>query len=125
MRNAAMLIALFLLSSALLIAQSGNSSSGATPPENLPYDQSAITGCLQNAAGHYTLRDEEGTVHELSGGARKLRGFVDREVEIIGKKGTRTVDRTVPGGASNVGTIEVFEVKSVKQVADKCKSPGE
>ena len=125
MRNAAMLFALFLIPSALLIAQSGNASSGPTPPENLPWDQSAITGCLQMTAGHYILRDDEGTVHELSGGAKKLRGFVDRQVEIIGKKGTRTIDRTVAGGASNVATIEVFEVKSAKQLAAKCNSPGE
>ncbi len=125
MRNAAVLVALFLMSGILLIAQSGNSASGATPPANLPWDQSAVTGCLKTTAGHYILREDDGTVHELSGGAGKLKRLVDRQVEIIGKKGTRTIDRTVPGGASNVATIEVFEVKNVKQLAEKCNAAGE
>jgi hypothetical protein len=86
---------------------------------------SAITGCLQSATGHYTLTDDEGTVHELSGGAGKLKHQVGHQVEVIGKKGTRSVDRTLAGGASSVVELPVFEVKSVKQVADKCKLPGE
>ena|SRR5271165_743785 len=125
MRNAAVFGFVLLAGSFLCFGQSASPSPDGSQPTNLPWDQSAITGCLQTTAGHYILRDAEGTVHELSGGARKLRGFVDRQVEIIGKKGTRTIDRTVAGGASSVATIEVFEVKSVKQVADKCAAPGE
>jgi hypothetical protein len=125
MRKAAALIALLFISSAFLIAQSGNSSATPTPPENLPWDQSAMTGCLQFKVDHYILLDDVGTVHELSGGTGKLKKLVDRQVEVIGKKGTRTFDKTVAGGASTVGTIEVFEVKSVKQLADTCKGPGE
>jgi hypothetical protein len=128
MRYAALFIALFLIlvtPSAFLLAQSGNASSAPTPPEKLPWDQSAMTGCLQFTVDHYILRDEDGTVHELSGAGGKLKKLVDRQVEIIGKKGTRTIDRTAPGGASTVATIAVFEVKSVKQLADTCKAPGE
>jgi len=125
MRNAA-LVGIFCLTSCLvLLGQSTTPAPDASQSANLPWDQSAITGCLQTTAGHYILRDDEGTVHELSGGARKLRPFVDRQVEIVGKKGTRSIDRTAAGGASTVVEIPIFEVKSVKQLADKCKLPGE
>lgn len=80
-----------------------------------------MTGCLQYTVDHYILRDDDGKVHELSGGGSKLKKLLDHQVEIIGKKGTRTIDRTPPGGASTVATIEVFEVKSVKPLAETCK----
>ena len=114
-----------LAASVLAAGQSASSSPSATQPADLPWDMSAITGCLQSSMGHYTLTDDEGTVHELSGGSSKLKHQVGHQVEVIGKKGTRSVDRTLAGGASTVVELPVFEVKSVKQVADKCKLPGE
>lgn len=125
MGNAALLVFLLLTAGVFALGQSASSNSDAGQPASLPWDMSAISGCLQSSMGHYTLTDNEGTVHELSGGAGKLKHQVGHQVEVIGKKGTRSVDRTLAGGASTVAEIAVFEVKSVKQVADKCKLPGE
>jgi hypothetical protein len=123
LRNAALFT--FLLLAASLSCPGQSASASPSSQANLPWDQSAMTGCLQKAVDHYILRDEEGTVHELSGGNSKLKKLVDHQVEITGKKGIRTIDRTAPGGASTVGEIEVFEVKNVKQLAETCKLPGE
>jgi len=106
----------------LLTAQSANPSPDSSPSASLPWDMSAITGCLQTSMGYYTLTEDDGTIHELSGGAGKLRHQVGHEIEVIGKPGTRAVDRTSAGGASTVAEQPVFQVKSVKQIADKCKS---
>ena len=125
MRNAAVFLFVILAAGVLAVGQSAGSSPPATEPADLPWNMSAVTGCLQSSAGHYMLTDDEGTVHELSGGAGKLKHQVGHQVEVIGKKGTRSVDRTLAGGASSVVELPVFEVKSVKQIADKCKLPGE
>lgn len=125
MRNPVLLIVLFLLSSLLLAAQTANPSPDTNQSANLPWDMTAITGCLQSSMGHYTLTEDDGTKHELTGAAGKLKHQVDHEIEVVGKKATRSVDSTSAGGASTVVEHPVFEVKSVKRVADKCTSPGE
>ncbi len=81
-----------------------------------------LQGCLQSADYQYTLTDSDGTAHTLVGSLGKLAHQVGHEVEVTGKPGTRSQDTTPPGGASSVKVITVFEVKTVKQVADTCKS---
>ena len=123
-----LLLAIFFFAiTGLLMAQSSQSQSakpspGATQTGNLPWDMSSMTGCLQSSKGVYTLVEEDGTAHELSGASGKLKREVGHEVEVIGKTGSKTVDNTAPGGASSVIMHEVFEVKSVRQVAAKCKT---
>ena len=80
-----------------------------------------IQGCLQSSNSQYTLTDSEGTVHLLSGAANKLGHQVGRQVELTGKLGIRSVDTTSAGAASSAAEQTVFEVKTVKRIADVCK----
>ena len=98
------------------------SSSGGNGAEKAA-DLITITGCLRTPAGQYTLIEDDGTPHQLSGGARKLKPHVGHEVEITGKPGIRTYDTTQAGAASSAVEEKVFEVQSVKHIADTCKSP--
>jgi hypothetical protein len=67
------------------------------------------------------LIEEDGTLHELAGGSRKLRNEVGHQVELTGRPGIRTSDTTLAGGASGAVEHPIFEVKSVKELAAKCK----
>ncbi len=81
-----------------------------------------ISGCLQKDEGLFSLIDGTGTLHRLSGASKKLSPQVGHEVELTGKPTWITIDATPPGGASNVRQQYVFEVKTVKHVADTCQS---
>ncbi|MDR3747499.1 MAG: hypothetical protein P4M04_04995 [Acidobacteriota bacterium] len=105
-------------------AQSGNTAADAGKTASKAANLMTITGCLQTPAGQYTLIEDNGTPHQLSGGARKLKPHVGHEVEITGKPGIRTYDTTQPGAASSAVEEKVFEVQSVKHIADTCKSAG-
>jgi Protein of unknown function (DUF5818) len=120
-RSTVLLIFVFLVSSICLQAQSTSPASDSAQTSGKASGLPTLTGCLREARGVYTLTEDDGTTHELSGGARNLRSHVGQEVEITGKPGTKTVDNTPPGGASSVVELAVFQVKSVKQVADQCK----
>lgn len=122
MRDGSLLAVLFLFTAGWLVAQSATPPPDAKAAENLPWDQTSHTGCLHSADGKYTLVEDDGVSHELVGAAGKLKHEVGHEIEIIGKEGVRTVDRTLPGGASSVAEFPVFQVKSVKQIAIKCKA---
>lgn len=111
-------ILLLVAASACLEAQSASSAAAQSSGKNS--DLTTLTGCLQSSSARYTLTDEDGTVHELSGG-HKVGNYVGQEVEITGKEVTRTIDNTAPGGASSVVVQSVFIVKTVKKVADQCK----
>lgn len=80
-----------------------------------------ISGCLQKDEGQYKLIDGTGTLHRLSGASKKLSPQVGHEVELTGKPTWITIDATPAGGASNVRQQYVFEVKTVKHVADTCE----
>jgi hypothetical protein len=122
LRNRVLLPVLFFLATGSLAAQASKPAPDAKQSENLPWDMSSHTGCLQNSLGKYMLVEEDGTSIELAGSAGKLKREVGHQVEVVGKDGVRTVDRTAPGGASNVAEFPVFEVKTVKQLATKCKT---
>ena len=47
--------------------------------------------------GQYNLTESDGTVHQLSGAAKKLGPQVGHEVELGGKPGWRTLDTTSVG----------------------------
>ena len=125
MRKALVLVLGLLISAACLQAQSGSSApdSGQAPAKTSGKTSSLTTmeGCLQSSQGQYTLTDSDGTVHQLSGAANKLIHHVGHQVELTGKPGIRTLDTTSPGTASSAVEEAVFEVKSIKHLADKCK----
>ena len=118
MRNTLMLTLVLLISVVCLPAQDAGKPSGKTS------DLTTIEGCLRHSEGQYTLIDDTNTIHHLVGGAKLLTHHIGHEVEITGKPGWRTLDTTPQGGASGAVTQATIEVKSVKHIADTCKSAG-
>ncbi|HZL69452.1 MAG TPA: hypothetical protein VFC29_19230 [Candidatus Limnocylindrales bacterium] len=115
MRKTLVLTLVLLASAVWLQAQDAGKTGGKTS------DLDTIEGCLQRSEGQYSLTDNTGTIHHLTGGASKLNPHVGHEVEITGKPGVRTLDTTPQGGASSAVEQPIFEVKSVKHIADTCK----
>lgn len=115
-----MLTLLLLISAVWLQAESPSSSDKSQNSTDL----TTMQGCLQSSLGQYTLTEKDGTVHQLSGAANKLGRQVGHEVELTGKTGVGTLDTTSAGAGSSAAMQLVFEVKSVKLVAAKCKSAG-
>jgi hypothetical protein len=116
----ALMLALFLLLSAVWSqALEGNPSSNADEKAS---QVTAIQGCLQSAAGHFSLTESNGNVHRLTF-SKKLNHYVGHEVTITGKPGVRTVSETSYGVASSTEELPIFEVKTVTNVADTCKAP--
>ena len=113
MRNTLMLTLALLISAICLPAQGKDKSKDK--------DLETMEGCLQRSAGQYNLIDDTNTIYHLEGGAAKLKPHVGHQVEITGKPGVRTIDTTPPGTASAAVVVSVFEVKSVKHIADTCK----
>jgi len=99
----------------------GLQAQDAGQPAGKKPDLTALQGCLRTSVGHYTLTEEDGTTHLLSGAANKLGHQVGRQIEVTGKPAIRTLDNTPQGGASSAVEQEVFEVKTVKRLADVCK----
>lgn len=118
MHKTPILALLLLLSAAWLQAQPSSPAS----EKNKPSDLTTISGCLSNSNGQYTLTENDGTAHNLSGYANKLGHQVGREVEITGKPSFKMADTTPVGAASAAQEIPVFEVKTVTRVADTCKA---
>ncbi len=119
MRNVLRLTALIVVSAVCLQAEL------AGPPSDksqTSFESTTLQGCLKVVQSQYILTEDDGTVHALSGAARKLGPQVGHEVAITGKPGTRTEDATSSGGASSVREYVVFEVKTVTHVADTCKT---
>jgi len=114
-----LLALLLLLSAAWSRALEGEPSSNADQ-KSAP-GLTTIQGCLQSAAGNFTLSESNGTVHRLTFSS-KLTHYTGHEVTITGKPSTRTVSDTSYGAASSAEEIPVFEVKTVTDVADTCKA---
>ena len=115
MRKTFMLSLLLLISAVWLHGQDAGQAPGKTS------DVPTLQGCLQNSHNTYTLTEENGTTHQLVGALNKLGHQVGRQIEVTGKPGMRTADSTLAGGASSATEQEVFEVKTVKRLADECK----
>jgi len=81
-----------------------------------------IKGCLHYARHRYELIDASHQKFQLTGYATKLKPMVNREVEIVGREGTETINNTQEGTASSVKEVHVIHVSSVKQIADTCTS---
>jgi hypothetical protein len=115
MRKLMMFILACLISSVCVQAQNQGQSSATSS------DMTTVQGCLKVGMGRYTLTEEDGTLHYLTGAVGKLGHQVDRQVEITGKPGIRTLDSTLVGAASSAVEQPVIEVKTVKRIADACK----
>ena len=102
-------------------SQAGSASPSSQKDKNSS-DLSTIQGCLKLSRGQYSLIEGDGTDDQLSGNAKKLNPLVGHEVELTGKVVIRTEDTTSVGGGSSALQFPVFEVKSVKPIADTCRS---
>ncbi len=112
-RNAFLFLLVLLISAACLQAQDDDAAAKANATK--------LQGCLSYSRDRYTLTEQNGESHVLAGAAGKLGHQVGREIEVTGKVGMRMTDSTLVGGASSATEQEVFEVKTVKRVADECK----
>jgi len=121
MRNTVLLTFVFLVSTFCLQAQSAKASQDTGKSSGKTSNLTTLTGCLQLSNTRYMLTEDNGTEHELSGAANKLSHHVGHEIEVTGKQAIMTVDTTAPGAASSTVEKWVFEVKSVKHVADTCQ----
>ena len=110
------LLTLLLISAVCLQAE----TSSPSPEKNSP-NLTTLQGCLEISRSQYELIETDGTLHLLSGAARKLGPNVGHEVELTGKPGTRTEDTTLAGAGSSAKEYPVFEVNSVKHISDTCK----
>jgi hypothetical protein len=119
MRKSVVFALLLLISAAWLWAQQGNPPSDTGKASG----PTTIEGCLQSAAGVYSLTDSSGKVYRLAY-SKKLNGHAGQEVQLTGKPGVKTVSDTNYGVASSAELIPIFEVKTVTQVAETCKTPG-
>jgi hypothetical protein len=121
MRKLAILVLVILIPAAWARAQASNPSVDPSQNSGKNSDLTTLQGCLENPNGHYTLTETNGATHQLSGAANKLGHQVNRQIEVTGKTGIKTVDSTLAGAGSSAIEQEVFEVKSVKRIADVCK----
>jgi hypothetical protein len=115
-----LVLCLALLSTAWVQALQYPSGEESKPP-SAPPGVATLEGCLQYDNGVYSLLGNDGVKYRLAGSGKLLKGHVGHEVELTGKNSSRSQDNTPPGGASNVITYYVFEVKGVKHVALNCK----
>jgi hypothetical protein len=120
MRKTLMFALLLPLSASGLLAQQGSSAGKTSGNKAGP---ATLQGCLQLSGGRYTLTEDGGTTHELTGLGSKLSHQIGHQVELTGKPSTKTTNSTTYGGASSAEIKPVFDVKTVTQMADTCKSP--
>jgi hypothetical protein len=111
-----LLTLVLLLTATWLLAQDNMGKSSGTS------STTTIEGCLSNHNGQYWLTQKDGSVYQLSSHANVLKEHVGHEVEITGVPGVKTTDTTVQGAASSAKEQPVFRVKSVKHIADTCKT---
>ena len=109
-----LVLLVILLSACCLLAQDNMGKAADT--------ESTIQGCLSTASGHYYLTDGSGTKYFLSGYANKLKDHIGHEVAITGMDSVKTTGTTQQGAASTAHQQHVFRVKSIKHIADTCKT---
>jgi len=119
MSRTLVLVLLLVLPAAWLQALEGYPSSNAD--EKTAPQLNTIQGCLQSAAGHFSLTESNGTTHQLAF-SKKLTRYISHEVKITGTPSVRTISETSYGVASSAEELPIFEVKTVTNVADTCKA---
>lgn len=83
---------------------------------------STLQGCLTFTDGHYRVTLSDGTFRQLTHEVNKLHKYVGHQVEVTGMPGVRTSDTTQQGQESTAREVPVFQVKTVKSIADTCSS---
>lgn len=117
------IVLLIALSSAISLsshAQAGDP--GADKVQGPGSNATSLTGCLQREGFQYSLVDDAGKSHLLTGNTRKLSHYVGHRVELAGKSTIKTIDTTETQAASTVEEIPAFQVATAKQVSSTCKS---
>ena len=120
MRNIFPLGLTLALSAFWLQAQDANPGKDSSRAAADNGQQATMQGCLQASGGRYTIRDDSGIVHLLSGDATTLSYYVGHEVQVTGTRFTKTTDTTVSGAASSATERPDFRVRNVKDIADTC-----
>jgi len=105
-----------------LQAQAGNPGIDKVQTPN-PSGPATIDGCLQSSGGHYTITDNNGKVHNLTGDTARLSHYVGHQVEITGKMTVKTIDTSEQNIASSVEEVPALWVKSAKQISKTCNPP--
>jgi hypothetical protein len=119
-----LLLGVLLAAVVSLNAQSSDSSAKPAKGSGKDWDLVTLNGCLGTVTGHYMLTEDNGTSHELTGAARKLKSAVGHQIKLIGRPGVRTVSTTATGIASSVVEFPVFEVKTLQSIGDTCNAPA-
>jgi uncharacterized protein DUF5818 len=85
----------------------------------------AITGCLSNDNGQYTLTDSAGNTYQLTGKSTTLKAHVGHKVRVRGRisSGTETASGSHPGSMSG-GQGETFRVTSIQHLSNSCNMQG-
>ncbi len=115
-----LMLTLLLVSAALWVqAQAGHPGADIwlAPTGTSP---TTVEGCLQSSGGHYTVTDNNGTLHDLTGSTARLSRYVGHEVEITGIPTVMTIDTTVSQAASTAEELPALRVNQAKQLPGKC-----
>jgi len=120
MRNIFLVGLILMLSSFCLEAQQINPGRDSHAAAAANGQQATMQGCMQNSADRYTIRDDNGIVHVLSGDARTLSYYVGHEVQVSGTRLTKTRDAATQAAASSATELPDFRVEHVKDISDTC-----
>ena len=120
MQKLALLIALLFAISLLSYAQAGDP--GVNKVQGPDSDATSLTGCLQRNGFQYSLIDDAGKSHLLTGNTRRLDHYAGRRVQLTGKSTVKAIDTTETQAASTVDEIPAFQVVTAKQISNTCKS---
>lgn len=126
MLKSLMLVATLLLSTAWLMAQDPQTSSGsgqAGSATSGSSGQTAVEGCLQGSSGSYTLTDKSGTSYQLQGDTSKLAEHVGHQVQITGTASAGSAGSSASAGSSGAGSAgsQMLTVEKVKHMSKTCK----
>lgn len=120
MHKIALLVALFFAISLPSYAQAGDPGANKV---QAPGNATSLKGCLQREGFQYSLTDDAGKSHLLTGNTHRLNHYVGHRVELTGKSTIKTIDTTESLAASTAEEIPAFQVATAKQISVTCKSP--
>jgi hypothetical protein len=123
MRKLLAIISVLLLTAALAMARSSNTTNSqmsTAAPANAK--QMTIQGCLSSSNGGYALTDSQGNLWTLEGSKDQLKGNVGHTVAITGQGGDAAFLIGNPEKYIDVDTTSVadFQVSGVKQISATC-----
>jgi hypothetical protein len=117
-----MLLFVILIGTLLASAQAGDPGKNTVAAE--PNGPNTLDGCLQREGFQYSLIDQAGKKHRLTGDTGKLGHLTGHQVEVTGQPAVKTIDTTEQFAASTVEEIPVFQVKTSKLISKTCTSPA-